>query len=139
MYRWTDFEGRFSAADPYPPCNLATFVVGPGSNLTLIGEGQGVLMMVNVTADEESTVNITVSDGDWGLFWADINAADANELDITVQGEGVLWDTNIECPEATTVGTNCKITLQCRYSDKGLPIFVLDPEVLVPAQSTGEK
>ena len=31
------------------------------------------------------------------------------------------------------------VEIQSRYSDKGPPDFVLDPEVLVPAQSTGEK
>ena len=109
---WTGSGGQF-AGNPnsvYPPCNQAKFTVKKDSHLTLIGEGQGALMLVNVTAEEGSTVTMDVS-ADWGMMWADIDAENANALDITVQGEGILWDANIGCPATSTGDPNCRITL----------------------------
>ena len=56
---------------------------------------------------------------DWGLMWADIDAENANELDITVRGEGILWDANIGCPAASTGDSNCRITLVTDESEIG--------------------
>ena len=62
-----------------------------------------------------STVDMNVP-ADWGLAWANINARDADELYITVQGEDVLWDADIACPN-TTAAPNCRVTLVTERSE----------------------
>ena len=93
-----DGAGQTTITSPYPPCNQAVFTVNANSHLTITGIGQGVLSWAQVTAQPGSTVNITLTNADWGLLWAEIFAQDGAALEVTVQGEGALWRTIIKCP-----------------------------------------
>ena len=105
------YDGQDPVTLPYPPCNQAAFTVNANSHLTITGIGQGVLSWAQVTAQPGSTVNITLTDADWGLLWAEIDVEDGDELDITVQGEGVLWETIIKCPPYSSSRPMCKVNL----------------------------